>query len=494
MCSTVYSSEFILSLHIWNIFCDSYHYSRYFRGKEPEIYSPRLRVLPKESTTRPASGIFKWIWQVYNVEDRALLLSVGLDGYVFLRFLRMCAIVGGCCSLFAGIVLIPIYFTAAGAEGVSGVELYSMGNIYAGGSRLWASFVAWYLFTGILLYMLHKEYENFVVARQLILKHGDPSVDLQVGYSVVVENIPLEYRSSLKLHTLFESFFPGKVQFAIVSIATDKLAKVVDDRKCLVAQLEGAIAAYENKHTRPSVKVKKGKPTFLCCGVTKVDAIDYYRAEIKKMDLRVQKLQGDVFTLENELKQGNLDLKAVVEDEIMSITNTENEIAKEKDPDTGGIKPKHISSTGFVTFTTREAQAVACQMPILSEAYPTLIVKAAPEPKNVIWGNIQSTPTYTNTVSIGTSVLFYSGLLFWGSLLAFISALSNLSNLEPLLPFLSALDPASYAIIQGLLPVIVLIIFLALIPVIITAIVAKIEMRKSHSEVQSEVFGWQVFL
>ncbi len=61
-----------------------------------------------------------------------------------------------------------------------------------------------------------------------------------------------------------------------------------------------------------------------------------------------------------------------------------------------------------------------------------------------------------------------SGLLFWGVVMAFIAAVSNLSNLATYLPFLNDLDSVSYAVLEGQLPVILLIVFMMLIPMIMT--------------------------
>ncbi len=99
-------------------------------------------------------------------------------------------------------------------------------------------------------------------------------------------------------------------------------------------------------------------------------------------------------------------------------------------------------------------------------------------------------PAYTQNVSYATSVFWNSGLLFWGVVMAFVAAVSNLSNLATYLPFLNDLDPVSYAILEGQLPVVILIVFMMLLPAAMTYSSQSVEKRKTNSGVQMEVFKW----
>ena len=65
-----------------------------------------------------------------------------------------------------------------------------------------------------------------------------------------------------------------------------------------------------------------------------------------------------------------------------------------------------------------------------------------------------------------------------------------MSNLQKYLPFLADLDPVSYALLQGQLPVIALIVFISLLPLIFSSVATYIERRKTVTEVSMEVFTW----
>eukprot|EP00981_Chlorochromonas_danica_P011965 scaffold4358_cov177-Ochromonas_danica.AAC.19 len=152
-----------------------------------------------------------------------------------------------------------------------------------------------------------------------------------------------------------------------------------------------------------------------------------------------------------------------------------------------------VTGTGFVTFKSRRAQVVACQVPILSERFPNVTAQPAPTPEDILWLNIGTAPAYTKNAEYATSVFFNSGLLFWGVVMAFIAAVSNLSNLVTYLPFLADLDTVSYAVLEGQLPVIILIVFMSMIPVIMTYVATSVEKRKTNSAVQMEVFKWYAY-
>jgi hypothetical protein len=128
----------------------------------------------------------KFISLFFTSEDE-LLKAIGMDGYVFLRFLKMCATILSICSFFGLIVLLPVYFTGEGNDNIFGINKYSMANLMESSSRLWASWVFTYLYTFIFLYCIHMEYKNFAAKRQQFLKLGDEAyIQPQTTHTVLV--------------------------------------------------------------------------------------------------------------------------------------------------------------------------------------------------------------------------------------------------------------------------------------------------------------------
>lgn len=458
-----------------------------------EVYGPRLRSKGHRTPAFPKRGLFSWATTVWSINDEETLKTCGADGYVFYRFLRMGFRTFGACAVIAIVTLFPIYGTAIGNAGVAGLAKYSMANLADSGDRLWASCIFTYIFTGIFLYFIHKEYEHFVFIRRQFLKSGDADVNEQKNFSVMVENVPISYRSSQKLFEFFEAIFPGEVLYACISVMTTPLTKAVANRKEAIVKLEKAIAAWKADDTgvRPEIKLKKGKPA-MCGSTEKVDAIEYWTGKVKELDSEVTRLKQMAITAENAQK--------VCEDPTSDAPSVEdNKPAEEIRIRMGSLIPfnsipqitkKDVSGTGFITFKSRKTQICACQLPVLSEEHPDVVVVPAPAPNDVVWANIGTKVAHTEYVSSITSVVYYMGLLFWGVVLAFIAAVSTLSNLEKFLPFVKQLDPVTYAIIAGQLPVIMVIVFIALLPIIMKSVSTFLEKRKSHSSISQEVFSW----
>lgn len=454
-----------------------------------EVFYPRRRSKTSRTPSVPHNGLFSWVMPVINTTDDELLSYAGMDGYVFYRFLSMCFKIFGICGLLGLVILLPVYATTPDDPSVPGIQRYTMGNVEDGGHALWGSFVMTYTFTFIFLYFIYKEYENFVTARQKFLRYGDVDISDQKNYSVQVENVPVEYRTSEKLKEFFNALFPEEVLFACISVDTTELSVMVQERKAAVSALEKATAAYEgdpNKE-RPEIKLKKGKPALCgCIADETTDAIKYWAKEIAKLDAEVTRLKDMAVAAENAptlTKQEDEENKAKRKEAKKMAKKEKREL-----PPT--IEKSDVSGTGFVTFKSRRTQLAACQLPVLSEKYPEVVVIPAPAPNDILWSNISTTPKYTRDMSSKTGVVYAYGLLFYGVILAFIAAVSTLSNLETFLPFLKALDPVSRSVLEGQLPIVMVIVFISLIPAIMAAVATFLQKRKSVSSIQVEVFDW----
>jgi hypothetical protein len=410
---------------------------------------------------------------------------------VLLRFLRLCAVVSLGCGTFALIFLLPIYSTAFGDDDVVGIDRFTIANITSGGVRLWAPMLCTYIFTLTMLYMLYREYETFVALRHRFLREGDADMPTQHLFSTVAENIPAEYQTSAKLRHLLETFYPGQVLTACIGMDTTGAAAIEEKRKLAVIKLEKAVAQYDasGREKVPMVGVKKGE-VVMCGGDEQVEAIAHYIKQVHALNLQLAAVKTRLGALEGETDAESTGgtWKDVVPRSPAGAATTADAVV----PLTAGIdeEPLTVTATGFVTFRSRYTQAVAVRAPVLSARFPDLTFLPAPAPGNIIWANIDATLAYIRGASLLTRMLLYTGLVFWAAILAFISAISSLSNLEKYLPFLKELDPVTYALLEGQLPVIALIVFIMMLPVIFAAVATYIERRKTHSDVQMEVFTW----
>lgn len=156
-----------------------------FRYHLIDIYAPRIRKDENSKIPSPSRIPLFWIFQVLKVSDETLLENIGLDGYIFLRYLKMCFNI--CLiSCLGAIILIPIYATSSSDSDIIGIDTLSMANIENGDIRLWAPFVFIYLFTLLFLYFLYKEYENFIWAKSKSFRGKDLNDPLQKYFTVLV--------------------------------------------------------------------------------------------------------------------------------------------------------------------------------------------------------------------------------------------------------------------------------------------------------------------
>lgn len=491
-----------------------------FRSYQPDIYAPRTRKAGGEILPKPGGFPFSWVYSVWTVDDDEFIRTAGLDAYVYLRYLKMCFRLFAICAFFALVVLCPIYATAnlsTDDDTVEGITLFSMANIPQDSDKLWAPLVFAYFFTFLFLYFLFKEYENFTRARAIFFQGGDKEMPAQMTYSVQVENIPPQFRTSPKLKALFESLFPQEVMFSYVSVSLTQLEKAVEERKKLLAKLEQSIAEFEASglKTRPTLSLLKGI-IVPAGGDESVDAIDYLYDQISIVSEEIRSLQEDALFAEEGRRDTDLSMNPLSPKDhdsqsvVSSITNGSAVSAAAGQSDSyqlgsvsikrldkhvmsfisDNITSRMISATGFVTFRSRRAQAVAAQIPALSKDFPQLKAIPAPAHKDIIWQNMSASTEHTESVSFFTSMMYYAGLIFWSAILAFIAAISNLSNLEKYFPALKSLDETTYAILQGILPVLIMLAFLTLLPIAMAFVSQYIERRKTFSAVQQEVFKW----
>jgi hypothetical protein len=484
-----------------------------------EVFFPKRRSKPERCPKHdPSPSFFGWLTCTRNISDVDTLQMVGMDGYIMLRFLRMCATVLIGCGIFSLVFLLPIFATAAGDDEVVGINRLTIANITSGGARLWAPWICCYIFSFVMLYMLYKEYEAFVQLRRGFLVQGDPDLPTQHLCAATIENIPHKYRSNAGLKALFEEHFPGQVVHAEIGLHTNKVTKLEAERQKYVVKLEKAVAAYEasDQKEQPMVSLKKGEPV-MCGGDEKVEAIPYYLRRLTELNDQMKELKNQKNTLsgiptprkgsmlsdiENQSPRSEREESkdaggAVVVPSAPMGTQTIDGTTPDKNRDRDSIQsvPHHpdvlsTTGTGYVTFRSPLVPSVACAAPLLNERHRKLKAYPAPMPNEILWQNVSAKPSYIRFASLFSSLLLYTGLAFWGAILAFIAAISTLSNLEKFLPFLSSLDPVSYGILQGQLPVIVLIIFISLLPLIFATIATNLERRKTVTAVRMQVFYW----
>jgi hypothetical protein len=348
-------------------------------------------------------------------------------------------------------------------------------------------------------------------------------------------------------------WFPNQIHSAVIACNLKELQELVDKREQHLGQLEIAIAYYHatKKQKRKVVYLstnhlqqgqkkgmdqgqhEKGQEQVvvwcnLCGLASPCDAIDYYSQQIDLLNHQIQHLQAQILhkeeaTVQQELQEeqqvkklhqqqtSSAQFHHLVESNLINPLLSPQQMKdkdgeEEEEGDREGAPPSkdsaspdvelaprefgYRSGTGFVTFLNRQTQVQSSQIHVLSDIYSDIVITPAPSTEDIIWENLTATTKQQQHGQHLTSMVFTGGMLFWGSVLAFIAAISNLSNLQKYLPFIKDLDPVLYSLLAGILPVIVMNLFLSLLPAIFGYGAMKIEKRKTKSGVQYEVFRW----
>lgn len=210
----------------------------------------------------PDSRPLDWIQPVLGVPWSKVLQSAGLDGYFFLRYIRMCVRITAVSSFWFFLILVPIYGTSPGNNSgvaVTGLYYLSIEHIPKHGWRMWIACLFAYLFSFFIFFVIKQEYRHFLEVRQDFLAKGSIHVNPQHHYSILVESIPYELRSDRALAEYFDTLFPGKVHSASVVLKLPDLERT--SNRCLRScrRLEKSLALLHANGKRPLHFVGRGR-------------------------------------------------------------------------------------------------------------------------------------------------------------------------------------------------------------------------------------------
>lgn len=467
---------------------------------------------------------FGWASAAYHTSDEETLRCLGLDSYMFLRFLRLGFRLALCGTLLGCIILIPVY--ATGENTGNETEQFNsltLAHVEPNSPRLWAAALCWYLFVLFLIHELLVEWTLYAPKRYDFLAYGDVDTERDYRYAVVIENLPKECRSNRTLRENLERLFPDKVRQVNVLLQADRLEKLVQERQMVIEALEQAVAFTHAKPLKPAPQVKVGGNK--CWGGEKVDAIPHYESEIRRLNEEIDKertglhefadsahhsvtaTSSGIFGMGTSLLGGVMGKKEPpkskdenknYEDgfEMVAASNSTGVIVGSDVPPVSVKETEEIehdgkaSSTAFVTFTSLRAKQAAIQCEI-SGKVDNMDVSPAPIPKGVIWKNaLVPTPMRRNATLLAAA-FWMTGVLFWAVPVAFVTGIANLNSI--LQSF--GLEPWNensfwYGLISGMLPVLFLQILMVVLYLCIGACAMYWIRVKSMPEIDAYTFFW----
>ncbi|KAF8838304.1 DUF221-domain-containing protein [Paxillus ammoniavirescens] len=441
----------------------------YCRSRWPLLFAPRTKLKgfsPHEAHAHYA--FFGWIIPTLRISEYTVLQIVGLDAAVLLGFFKMSFYLFSVCSVFAIAILMPINWKHN--MGIGGgtdddendwpqwisssvdtppddrdwLDLISDANSY-----LTVHFLFTYLFTGLALRFLYKNYRRYIRSRQLFsleLVHSIP------GRTVMTTSLPPHLRSERALAEYFENIG--------LSVESVSVCREVGTLKVLLDQRTKALLKLEREWTKyvgnpsivesydPSENVvpqsgdveasimesqlarlvipHRQRPTLRPGWFSaKVDALEYLEARFKEADERVQKWRRS-----------------------------------------GKPKATHVA---FVTFEKMSSAQIAMQTAHSSDPWEVK-THPAPEPRDIVWSHIAHTPGSLLCREI--LVLAAVGLLlfFWIFPITALASLLSYKEIKKVMPWLGRLidnNDKIRAIVQNSLPSVAMITLNAILPFIL---------------------------
>lgn len=165
----------------------------------------------------PASP-WKWIRRIFSIKGEELKLKCGLDGYFSIRFLRAMIVIFVPMMAVVVVVLLPINYHGGKSDrvwevegqtqryNVTGLDTLSWQNVAPTKTRrYWAHLICALLVISWTLFRIYREKLHFVKARQDYLTSPEHRLKASAR-TILVTNIPSEYRSEEALKALFDVF------------------------------------------------------------------------------------------------------------------------------------------------------------------------------------------------------------------------------------------------------------------------------------------------
>lgn len=413
----------------------------------PKWYLKGLRSSPVHSGTYVSKFVnlewqsyvrfLNWVPDALRLPEPELIDHAGLDSAVYLRIYLLGLKIFVPMALLAWAILVPVNWTnntLAISEVMekleySDIDKLSISNIPYGSKRFWAHIVMAYAFTFWTCYTLKKEYMVVATMRLHFLASARRRPD---QFTVLIRNVPPDHDESVSESV--EHFFlvnhPNHYLTHQVVINANKLAKLIKEKKSKENWLDYYKLKYSrNQSQRPMIKIG-----FRGLWGEKVDAIDHQTSEIQRLSKEID----------------------------------EERVRVKTDPDC-------IMPAAFVSFKTRWGAAVCAQTQ--QSRNPTVwLTEWASEPRDIYWNNL-AIPYVSLTVRrLIASVAFFFLTLFFMIPITIVQSLANIEGIEKRAPFLKSVIELHFikSLIQGVLPGLVLKIFLLVLPFILM-IMSKFE-------------------
>ncbi|PMD30027.1 DUF221-domain-containing protein [Hyaloscypha variabilis F] len=428
------------------------------RTKKQRVYRPRtyLSTLRDQEKSEPLpEGKTNWFGSFKRIPDEYVLNHQSLDGYLYLRFLKMLTIICfvGCCLTFP--VLFPV--NATGGGGQQQLDILSFSNINQNGkNRYYAHvFIGWVFFSFV-MGIITRESIYFINLRRAYLLAPFNASRIS-SRTVLFTDVPAEYQNKEKLRVLFG----GAMRRSWLATDCKDLTDKVEERDKDALKLEGAEIKLIQKANKRRMKwEKKNEKT------KKSPSADGEDAEIATPGSRwLEKKDRPTHRL------GKIPLIGKKVDTIEWSRTELRRLVSEVEKD----QAAHVHFEGklipavFIEFNTQQAAEAAFRR-MAPRKSPHMNPRAiSVTPDEVVWKNLKINKIERRGRKIATTTFIVLMIIFWAIPVAIISAISNINYLTQQVTFLSFINNIPKVIlgmVTGLLPSVLLAVLMALVPIV----------------------------
>ncbi|KAL2004621.1 hypothetical protein VTN00DRAFT_3357 [Thermoascus crustaceus] len=410
-------------------------------------YAPRthLPILHQhERSPQLPSGFINWFWDFLQISDAHVLHHSSLDGYLFLRYLRVL-----CATCFMGCVIIwPILFPihATGGNGNTQLDLLSFSNV-KDPKRYFAHAVMGCVFFTFVFYVVTRESLFYANLRQAYL-NSPAYADRISSRTVLFMNVPQSYKDENKLRKVFGD----SIRRIWITSDCSKLESKVRERDSLADRLERAETRLIRRANAARLKTIRNRQYPSVCADCE-QATPVWAHKVKRPTHRL-KLIGQ--------KVDSIDwLRCRLREVIREVEDLQQKHLTGKDV-------KQLSAV-FVEFQSQTDAQIALQT--LSHHQPLHMTPRfiGISPREVIWSSLN----LSWWQRIVRKFLIQGGIaamiIFWSFPSAIVGTISNITYLTSILPFLDFINKLPEAIrgaIAGLLPSAAMVMLMSLVPII----------------------------
>ena len=182
-----------------------------------QIYAPRLLLIENKLftiATIPRS-FFAWITPAFRITDDDIYTFAGIDALVYIRFLKLVLKFAVFTLPYGFIVLLPLNIHG-GNNLKDSLDKLTMSNVTKGSEKIWAHFIAVWVYTLAVIYLTYQEWKVYISYRQKYLKKGSGH-----QFGILVQDIPSDVS--------IQFCFVGTCFGGIFLVLGDQLTRMINE-------------------------------------------------------------------------------------------------------------------------------------------------------------------------------------------------------------------------------------------------------------------------